>query len=762
MNVDALPHSQRLPNWLRFFLVASAGIQTIFAVAALGFAPPGQADLFHLPISLVRAGGVLSALALIILASVAWATPRSRPLNRAFAALRALRRHPLSLIVPLALLAPPILYLPARWIGYPLLSVQCILIALLLVLSGREFYSPRARWWLAAASITTLAVGIGLRLWFVTHAALDDEGMTLNAAIHMAHSGGLAPGMMRLPVEAPDRPDWGHALILYGWWVRLFGAGLLQIRLFGMITGLLALAALYAAVRRLYDAPAALATASLAGLSVLGLLSATGRNTALPMLTTGVVLLAHVTACAGDRRWPHLLVGVLAGLALEVHLLHLSLLVALGGAYLLIYLREVRADGRWLRPASLWFFAAGAAPILVLYILIHIVSLPHTAAYLDYLSRFGGGGLRLRIAASALRYRRLWDLSPSEFLLIVTAAAAAAVRREPSDRHWLSLLAFNEVGYFIFNPVNVVNNAYTAFALPILFAGVGPLITRGFRRGDVPGLAWSRAAYATAALTLGIYAAHMVREAAETYETFDAIRRPLAEAVAERVPPGETVLAVEFYYPYLDGYDVVLTPGGHHDSTLAPALAGRDHDAYWLDVMLETWPRAEVDSHFSPPAADPDLSTLPGSYFAALESDHPRDYLWFAPVDAFIRPNVSSDGPVGFTAYRPLPGELAPGEEITLYTVWVTRAPIEADLRASLTLAGSGDPIRLGDLPLVDDHTGESTASWEAYRFYGVRMIMHIPPTAPAGTYMLHALLTPTSACEPVCAVDLTELSIKP
>jgi hypothetical protein len=764
MSVDAPSQPEPLPDWLRIALAALAAVQAAFAVAALGFAPPGRADLFDLPIGLVRAGAALSALALIALALAAWIAPRSRILHRAFGALRALRRHPLSLILPLALLIPPALYLPARWIGYPLLSVQCLLLALILILSGPEVTSPRAGWWMAAASIAVFVIGLALRLWFVTHAALDDEGMTLSAAAHMAHGGGLAPGMMRLPAEAPDRPDWGHALVLYGWWARIFGAGLLQIRVFGLLVGLLALGTLYAAVRRLYDAPAALAGSSLAALSVLGLLSATGRNTALPMLATGLVLLAHVAACKGDRRWPHLLVGVLAGLALEVHLLALSLIVALGGAYLLAYLRAVRADGRWLRSDPLWYYIAGALPVLVLYILIHIVSLPHTAAYLDYLSRFGGGSLRARIAASTLRYKLLWDQSPAEFLLILVAAAAAIVRRDPPDRRWLALLTFNEVGYLIFNPTNVVNNAYTAFALPILFAGVGPLITRGFRRADAPGPAWSRVAYAAAALTLGIYAVHMIRDADHTYRAFDAVRRPLAEAVAERVPPGETVLALEFYYPYLDGYDVLLTPGDHHDSTLAPALAGRDHDAYWLDVLLETWPRARIESHFFPPLADPDPSTLPGSYFAALEADHVRDYLWIAPVDSFVRPGIdaSPGGPLEFVAYRALPADPTPGSEVTLYTVWVSRSTIGADLRASLALVGGGEPIPLSDLPLVDTNTGEATASWDAYRFHGVPLTFRIPADIPAGDYTLRATLTPTPACDPACTVDLMDLSIRP
>ncbi len=764
MSADPPSQPEPLPGWLRIGLAALAVVQTAFAVAALGFAPPGRADLFDLPLRLVRLGAALSALALITLALTAWITPHNRLLRRAFGALRALRRHPISLILPIALLIPPTLYLTARWIGYPLLSVQCLLIALILVLSGPEVYSPRARWWLVAASVVVFIIGIALRLWFVTHAALDDEGMTLSAAAHMAHGGGLAPGMMRLPAEAPDRPDWGRALILYGWWARIFGAGLLQIRIFGLLVGLLALGALYAAVRRLYDAPAALVGSSLAALSVLGLLSATGRNTALPMLATGLVLLAHVAAEKQDRQWPHFLVGALAGLALEVHLLGLSLIVALGGAYLLAYLRAARSDGRWLRPDPLWYYVAGAVPVLALYALIHIVSLPHTTAYLDYLSRFGGSGLQARIAANALRYKLLWDQSPAEFLLILTAAAAAITRRQPADRHWLALLAFNEVGYFIFNPTNVVNNAYTAFALPILFTGVGPLITRGFRRTGTPGLAWSRTVYAAAALTLGIYTTHMVRDAEHTYEAFDAIRRPLAETIAERVPPGETILALEFYYPYLDGYEVLLTPGDHHDSTLAPALAGREHDAYWLDVLLETWPRARLESHFFPPLADPDPFTLPGSYFAALDADHVRDYLWIAPVDTFVHTGIdaSPDGPLEFVAYRPLPTDPTPGDEVTLYTVWVTRSPIESDLRASLTLVGGDESIPLPDLPLIDAHTGESTGGWDPYRFHGVPFTFHIPVDTPPGDYTLHASLTPTSACAPACTIDLTDLSIQP
>lgn len=751
---------------MRIILAAIAALQAAFTAAA--WMTPAAGPIFGLPARAIQAASTVVALGLAGPAIAVWRAPQGTVARGLSGALTRLRRHPASLILPLALLIPPIVYLPGRWIGYPLVSVELILLALLLYLAAPPERRDRPGPFVAIVSVAVIVVGLALRAWLVWHSAFDDEGMTLSAAANIARGGGLAPGMMRLPASAPDRPDWGRLLIVYGWWVRAFGVGLVQIRLLGWALGALALGAIYGGIRALYDRQSALIGTALAAASVLGLYSAVGRNNGLPMLAAALVLWLHLWLHKRGPDAAHLLVGIAAALSLEAHLLNLALVTALGGAYLVDYLREVRDGERILHRSPLWFYLIGALPLLAGYVYLHILSLPNPAGYLSYLGGFGMEGglaasLTARLAAAGLRYRLWWDASPAGVLLIATAVAAAIVRHEEPDRHWLALLAFGELGYFLFNPTNVVNNDYTAFALAVIFLGAGPLIARGFRPGDAPPV-WQRPAAALSLMLLLTYSGHTVRDRQVTAERFDAIRQPLVAELRERVPAGQTVMALEFMYPDLTDYDVLLTPGAHHDSTLAPALAGVDHDAYWLDVLLEAWPQAEIDSHFYPPRERLKADTLAGSYLLALDAHHPADYLWVLPADKWTRPPGAAEGDAALvmTAVSAMPGAAAPGGTITLRTVWAVRAPLDADARLTLTLvAADGSALPAGDVTLLSAD-GAPTTGWAPYRFVAADLPLTLPAGTLPGAYTLRAEIDPSTVCAPRCAIDLGRIDVAP
>lgn len=738
-----LPYT--LPRPLRALLAWMAVVQAAL-LAAIWAAVQAGARPFGLPPGLAL-GGASAALLALTLPPLAAEQIDPRLAAVPYRALSRFRRRPASLLIVLPLLAIAVRYLPGRWLGYPLLAAQAMLLALLVYLAGRPLAVGRVGQ--AAAALLVVLAGVGLRLWLVNHAAFDDEGMTLNAAVNVATGGRLAPAMMRLPAAAPARPDWGRALWLYGLWVRVFGAGVVQMRLLGWLLGVAALGTLGAAVRTWYGTRAALAAVALAAVSPLGLLSAAGRNNALPMLAAALTLTLYArTTTRPGAWWRHAWVGLAAALSLEAHLLLLALAFALGVDYLRDAIRARREGWRAATPlgAYLGGLLAGAA----LYAALRLATLPDPAGYVEYLRTFGlepgiGPALAARLGAALTRYRLWWAASPAGVGLVGLSAAAAWWRGAEADRRWLALLLAGEVGYFLFNPVNVVSNHYTSFALPLLYVGTGPLIVRGFRRSaGQMSRRWQQAASVLAVIVLAAFSLALARAEGQNAARAESLRRPLAEQAAAHAGPGGAIMTVETTAPYLPAADLLLTPGGHFDSTLAPALAGVPHDAYWLEQMLVSPPLAAIDSDYLPAPVAPDSTTLAGSYLAAVGAAHPADYLWLVPRGWLFE--LGNGAPLQMAGHRVEGG--------TLHTLWVTRAPLDADPVVTLTLVGPEGTEYTISAPLVDSLDGAAPSAWMPYRFHRVRL--PLPEGAPPGAYSATLSLdAPAAVCAPGCAVAL-------
>ena len=764
--------SGTLPAWLRRILAVMALVQAGFAVAATAFVPEGWTSLYGLPLASARVLAVGAAVLVAALAALAGVAPANGLLVGAYRRIESLRCHPASFSLPLLLLVPFIAYLPSAWAGHMLLAAQSAFAALALYLADPQARAGRAGRWAAVAAALVIGAGLGLRLWFMLAGNFGpDEGMTLNAAANMARGRGLTPELTDGPGLPRHRPDWGRAMLLYGLWARWFGMGVIPIRTLGLLFGLLALVPLFEVAWLWYGPRTALLTAGLGAVSYLGLLSVAGRNNALPMFAFGVTLLTHVYLCQRERAAPHFWVGLLAALSLETHLLALALITALAGTYLVRYLGGVRRGKGWLRADPLWFFALGLAPGLAAYIFMHFLTLSHPERLVDYLFGYSaptglGENLLAGFRIAGLRYTRLWAVSPAEMLLLAASAAAALVRRAPADRHWLALLAFNEVGYFLFGPTNVVNNDYTAYALPILLAGAGALFTHGLRREERAGPVWAHAGYAGVAAAVIAYSISDIRDNIGTYQQDDAIRRPLAEYVRAHIPPGETIMGIDYYYPYFTDYTYLFTPAPHTDSIIAPALAGMEHDAYWLEVLLDAWPRAMLESHFFPPSRRLDGDTLAGSYMAARHAEHPMDWLWVVPDDGLVTdsPYAAPNGAaLQMVAHAP-PGQVSPGQPFDWYTIWVARAGVGVDVRVAFTLADSqGRVYEVGQQLLVGGWSGTRTTAWQPSRFYDVTFALTPPVGLPPGAYRLRISLTPSGTdapCAPQCEFEAGEVIV--
>ncbi len=647
--------------------------------------------------------------------------------------------------------------------------MQALLAALALYLAGDDAWArgqPRGQ---VAALAVVGVVGVGLRVWFMLAGVADDEGSFVSTGINLLHGGGVAPELWYMPPDAPHMPAWGYAVALYGAWMRVFGVGLLQARALGLTAGLLALPLVYLTARRWYGPRAALVTVALTAVSFLGIQASLGRMNGLPTLFVAGALLGHVWASQQERLWPHVLTGALAVLTLEAHLLNLSVVAAFGAYYLVEYAMGIRRGKRWLRPAPLWAYLAGALPALAIYAAAHVLILPHPAGYLAYLTTFGDRqtvlqGIAARLLNATLRWKIFWDQSPAEVLLIAASLAAALVRRTPADRHWLLLVLFNELALIAVHPIDIVNNGYTGFYLPILLGGSGALVTRGLARQREPGPAWERAAFAGAALLLAAYTVGAIRASHQNFVRYDAARRALAAAIRTRVPPGEAILAIDYYVPYLLDYRLVLPPGAD-DSDLAPLLAGEPFDAYWLDMFLDLWPRARLETHYFSPSPGLYRDSLTGSYFAARRAERVMDWLYVAPDGDLVTGSdyARPDGAgLQMVAHSRLPERVTPGETFAFDTIWVTRVAVGADYHAAITLVdGRGRAASAGGGPLVSGWEGTASGQWKAYHFHDVRLAVAVPGDISPGVYTLRiALSPPGGACAPQCAFEVGRITV--
>lgn len=769
------PNAQpSLPRWFQIGLSASAVIQVIGGVVFVFGPPVGWSSILGLPVAAAQAAMGLGVLILCLLAAAAWQSPPPRFLSGSYRWLTRMGQRRAVWLIPLLLVIPLYLTIAANWIGLWLVAFQIWLIGAILHRIGADAQETGSDSWLPMAAGVALAIGLGLRVWLLLTGAFPDEGSLVNAVTNMVETGHIASKGIRLPDTAPNRPEWGRLLIVYGWWGRLFGVGAEQVRALGLLLGLGALAAQAAMVRLWYGKRAAWMGSGLAVLGWLGMQSVAGRNNALPMLAFGLVLWLHIDAVINQRAaWRHALIGLLAALSLETHLANLALLAALGGYYALDYLEEtIRQHKPLIRLAPLWLYLGGALPGLLLYLYLHVFSLPDPGAYINHMMAHTGESAGLlaaignRLAGIIPAYSELWLVSPFEVLLLILTIAAAIWRRTVSDRHWLYLLLSYELGYLIVRSQFIVNLGYAAMAAPLLYAGLGPLITQGFGRTPDVSPRWRAPLVAGLVVGLAAYSVEGIGASRAVREEIEAVALPAEAVLHEYVEPGQVIVGTDFYYPYLTEYEY-LFPTWWRPTKLSSALAGQPKEAYWLEVYLETWPRADVRTYHAD-AADGDESEEPlRSYLQARHAFTPIDYVWIVPDDGLITdaPYATPTGAaLQMVGHVPLPDGMRPGVAFTLHTIWVTRGSIAPDMRATLAAVdAAGQTLELDQHPLVGGWSGTTTGAWEAYRFYDVAFEAAIPADAEPGAYTLRLSLSPDgpeAACQPGCVFEVGTLTV--
>jgi hypothetical protein len=304
-------------------------------------------------------------------------------------------------------------------------------------------------------------------------------------------------------------------------------------------------------------------------------------------------------------------------------------------------------------------------------------------------------------------------------------------------------------------------------AAPLLYAGLGPLIVRGIGSARSSLARWRVPLAAALAVGLAAFSVRGIGASQAVRQELDEAALPAEEILHQYVPPGETIVGADFYYPYFTEYEV-LFPTWWRPATLAAALADRPKDAYWMDVYLETWPRAQVLSYHIGPADSPgEGEPLLTSYLEARHAFPAADLVWVVPDDGLIvdAPHAAPTAArLQMVGHQPLPDDLRPGDSFTLNTVWVTRDRITADVTAHLSaVAPDGTPLDLGGGPLTGGWNGQPTHRWDAYRFYDVALNGRVPTAAPPGPYTLRITLSPDGAdapCQPGCAFDVGTLTV--
>jgi hypothetical protein len=760
------------PPFFRWLLALMAAVQIALAAVMLWAVPEGWTSIFRLPVSVWQVGMA----ALLPVGLLAWLRPGNRALAAGYGGLARLRRVRGTAVLPLALLIGAGYLMGGGWAGHILLGGQLALLALALYLADPGVWAGSRDPLSAAALLAVLAAGVIVRLLAIRLGAFGDEGFYVSTAVNLVHGGGIAPAAMRLPDSFLHRPDWGRLLIVYGWWARLFGTSLAATRALGFTLGLGALAALYAAARSWYDRQAALVTTGLAALTFMGIQSVSARNTALPMLGVAITLALYAWAEKQERLWPHLLVGLLAvPLTFETHLITAALPAALGGLYAIDALRGLRQDGRWqvrrlLRPVPLWLFAVGLLPGLALYVWQHMLSLPDPAENLAVMRAFATSGSAINPpwlfpAGIRLQFGELWQSAPTEVVLIGCSLAAALRRRTQADRRWLLLAGLYELAFLLVQPHGWINIGYSSTALPVLMLGSGALVG-GLRRDGRTSRAWTRAsALLSAAILLGM----AIRLLAEMngYNRYQnaAVGAALA-IVREQIAPGETVVAWPNEVAHLDEYNALFPPA-LPEARLSSLLAGRDNDGYWLDIYLETWPAAFIDYSYSAPRESPDAAAGgPGdTLLAARGYTHPADYLWLAGPEMFT-PAPPNGAAIQIGATGEAAGPAAPGETITIPTIWVSRGELPGSAEAALWLADAAGEVRqVGRQAVVDAITGQAAGDWTPCRFHRVELVYTIPQDAPAGRAALRVAIEAAgggSLCEPDCMVEIGAVEVSP
>jgi 4-amino-4-deoxy-L-arabinose transferase-like glycosyltransferase len=358
-----------------------------------------------------------------------------------------------------------------------------------------------------------------------TDTLLDwDETYYASTTSTAAHGLGFYPYVLGYP-QIPDMGGVGYVVSLYVAAYKLLGPHLWGLRLVSFLVSLLAVAGLFVLCRRLHGSAAGLAALAITPSLLIFRLSNSIRLDvfAIAFVAWALVLYSHAVAKGRPNGW-HVLTGFAFALGLEVHLHTAAAAFAVGFAYLVRTIADVRRDPARVSSVSrpLAGFVAGYAAGALLFVAANVLPNPQgffrTAALARLSAADSQKDLNLTAPMDSSRLARTFlspvviarkemaryttiagDMSWWEILLWLCGLTAfVAYRRSSPPFPGRTLLVGALLGGgIVFNGSSPL---YFSAILPFFVPALATLVTHGTSRR--PRVTWVEAGSASAAVLL--------------------------------------------------------------------------------------------------------------------------------------------------------------------------------------------------------------------------------------------------------------------
>ena len=343
-----------------------------------------------------------------------------------------------------------------------------------------------------------------------------DERYYASIAATVANGYGLYPHILGYE-QMPVMGGIGQLARLYALAYQALGPTITNLRVVIVVASLLGVWAVYATLAHLYGRGTGLVGVALLPSFLLFAFTNSIRMDAITFAFVGWALHFFVRKQDAEQPHWHLLIGFVFGLGLQAHLHTFAVSFAVGFTYLGRYLwglaRRTPQRSFWRQPVLL--FIGGYAVAFVLFVVMNILPNPEAffrTAGLARVSAADNTTIDLTrelnvgtLVGSFINPARLFDkewtryqslifgtytqyatefppMTETQGLLLLAGAATLFVRQGAADRLLRWVLVGSVIGgAIIFNSVGV---GYLSHIGPVLFIGVAPLFTHGFRHTE--------------------------------------------------------------------------------------------------------------------------------------------------------------------------------------------------------------------------------------------------------------------------------------
>lgn len=445
----------------------------------------------------------------------------------------------------------------------------------------------RLRPWLVGFGLAAVAITL-LRLVALNYSPPihpTDEPWDLSWAVHYMRTGRLSDTLM-LGLNGDPTYYIGQLSSLLGLWLRLFGVGLWQARLFSFVLAGLVIVLTSLTAQNVYGRRAAVVTGIVMFASTLMMMSWRVRHDiGLTVAVAGALWLV-TEARKGRRPWLHAPAGLVLGWGMFAHYHALAFGPAFAVAlYLPPWLSAWRQGRRWPERGA-WLFGVGLGVGLLMVVAVQV--LPDVNAFLIQRPPRTPPSLKLLVEAFFDQFFTLMGVSRWEALLVGLGTLVALSRRM-FDVTLVLMLVFGHLALAVMTTISA-----DYYLVP--FAPIYALLVTTFVCWVADRLAFMRRGGVVLAIVLLLLPAlgftlkgpvTMLRNGLPVQRSTP----PAAAWVLANVPRDQTILGENYYYLWLYDYP--------YASPEAPTFLPPDERARWRvsDVAWDPniWLRFDID-----------------------------------------------------------------------------------------------------------------------------------------------------------------------